>query len=244
MDPLQNLDDYLFDNNQKSEEQSQVIQATRVPKTKQAQQQNNAQTAQAINSLPLQQTDGSTEQNLSILMNTKDFYTENEWNQRYQIYSSECGKIKVDPTNLTSSSIAIAAGRIDALLTPVRLDNASIQAKQVIYEMQLKVAKETAFKSVYEGFIARKEKMPPIDDRKALTTEEVRNLKMPEDNLNLFELNQRYAKRALQVESIVKILQDKKDLLITFSATLKLENTVNGFTPNVPTDNQLRQMKG
>jgi hypothetical protein len=86
--------------------------------------------------------------------------------------------------------------------------------------------------------------MPPIDDRKALTTEEVKNLKMPEDNLNLFELNQRYAKRALQVESIVKILQDKKDLLITFSATLKLENTVNGFTPNVPTDNQLRQMKG
>jgi hypothetical protein len=230
-------------------EQPQVIQGTRIPKNQQVQQsqvqsfQQPVNTTQNFNQQSNIVTGESTEQNLAILMNVKDYYSDSEWKQKYALYGIECAKINVDSFNLTSSDIAVAAGRIDNLLTPVRLDYANIQSRLAVYELQLKVADQAAFKQVYDDFNSKGLKMPPIDDRKALATSYVQSMKRPEDNLSLYELRERYSARAIQIESIVKILQDKKDLLITYSAALKIENTSNNFTANVPTNNQMNQMR-
>ncbi len=226
--------------------QQNVEVATRIPKN---QQNNNVAAQMPQPQQPVGQplpnhTDGSTLQNLAILMQVKEYYTDAEWKQKFTIYGNECAKICVDASNLTSSDITVNAGRIDALLTPVRIDYANIQSRLAVLELQAKVAEQNAFKQVYDDFNNKKLKMPAIDDRKAFSTAVVESLKMQEDNMNLYELRQRYSARAIQIESIVKILQDKKDLLITYSAALKIENTTNNFTANVPTDRQMNQMRG
>ena len=233
--------------------------ATRIPKS----QQTPIQTVQQAPQQPAQQeqpvappqpqqpvgqplqahTDGSTEQNMVILMNIKEYYTDQEWKQKYTLYGMECSKISSNVSSLTSSDITVNAGRIDTLLTPVRLDYANIQAKLAVTELQLKYAEQKAFKDIYDDINSKKLNMPSIDDRKAMATAEIAKLKMKEDNLNLYELKQRYTARAIEIESIVKILQDKKDLLITYSAALKIENTANNFTASVPTDKQFNQMR-
>ena len=44
--------------------------------------------------------------------------------------------------------------------------------------------------------------------------------------------------RNIFMEAIIKILQDKKDLLITHSGMLKIENSLNGMQSNVPNNPQ------
>ena len=136
----------------------------------------------------------------------------------------------------------IAAGRIDALLTPVRADFATMQKLQGHYDMLAKLHKESAYIEVVRD-CEKTGKKYSIDDKKALATEKVQNnRKNLEDNLSVFELEDRYAGRFIEIKTIIDTLSDKKDLLITFSAALKIENTANNFTASVPTDNQVRQM--
>jgi len=188
-------------------------------------------------------TDGSTEQNLAILMNIKDYYNDKEWIQKYTIYMQECKKIQVDPLNLNSHDIAVAAGRIDALLTPVRFDFALMNKVHSHYEMMLKLQQQLEYanqKKLDENAKIKRN----IDDTKSLAVLRIKNNNSYEDNLNLFELEDRYAGRMIQIKTVLDILSDKKDILITYSAALKIENSANNFVPNVPTDRHINQMKG
>ena len=216
----------------------QPMTATRIPKST---QKAPVQAQPASQKVPTK-TDGSTEQNLAILMNIKDYYTDLEWTQKYTLYLQECKKIEIDPLNLTGSDIMIAAGRIDALLTPVRADYATMQRLQGHYDMLVKLNKEAAYIDVVRD-CEKNGKKYSIDDKKALATEKVQNDKNYEDGLCVFELQDRYEGRFIQIKTIIDILSDKKDLLITFSAALKIENTANNFTANVPTDKQVNQMR-
>lgn len=151
-------------------------------------------------------------------------------------------KIDTDPLNLTGSDIMVAAGRIDSLLTPVRADYATMQKLQGHYDMIVKLKKEEAYISVVRD-CEKNNKKYSIDDKKALATEIVQNDKQHEDGLSVFELADRYSGRLIQIKTIIDTLSDKKDLLITFSAALKIENTANNFTASVPTNNQINQMR-
>lgn len=217
----------------------QPVTATRIPKTQKSPVQ--AQPVAQQQTKPTK-TDGSTEQNLAILMNIQDYYTDLEWTQKYTLYLQECKKIEIDPLNLTGSDIMIAAGRIDALLTPVRADYATMQRLQGHYDMLVKLNKESSYIDVVRD-CEKNGKKYSIDDKKALATEKVQNDKSYEDNLSVFELQDRYEGRFIQIKTIIDILSDKKDLLITFSAALKIENTANNFTASVPTDKQVNQMR-
>jgi hypothetical protein len=232
--------------------QSEVQQAIRIPKNQQIQMPNNQPVPQSV---PVQQpmpqpvsqaqpmrTDGSTQQNLAILMNIKDYYTDVEWTQKYAVYMQECSKIEVDPINLTASDIAVAAGRIDALLTPARFDYALMNKVHGHYEMLLKLQQQIEYGNQKRDDENTKIKHN-IDDTKALAMMRVKSNTSYEDNLDLFDLEDKYAGRMIQAKTILDILSDKKDILITYSAALKIENTANNFTPNVPTNNQINQMR-
>ena len=232
------------------------VQGTRVPKTQQpvetvqspvpmTQVQQPVETVQqpVQNSQPLSVSE-NTQENLNVLMNIKPYYTDDEWEQRKNIYWKECGKIYVDNTNLNSSDIVVAAGRIDALLTPIMIDNSNFQSNQLMYDLQLKVAKQMTYKYITEDYEKQGKKQPTINDKEALVTAKIYSDNNHEDNFNLFKLLEKYSVRANQSKCIVDILKDKKDMLITYSAALKLENATNNFTANVPTNNQVNQMRG
>lgn len=228
--------------------QPEVQQATRIPKNQQVQAQNQQPVQQPVpqqqpvqNNAPMR-TDGSTQQNLAILMNIKDYYNDLEWTQKYTIYMQECRKIEVDPLNLTASDIAVAAGRIDALLTPARFDYALMNKNHGHYEMLLKLQQQIEYGNQKSDDEAAKVKHS-IDDTKALAMARVKHNTSYEDNLDLFDLEDKYAGRMIQAKTVLDILSDKKDILITYSAALKIENTANNFTPSVPTNNQMNQMR-
>lgn len=238
--------------------QPEIQQATRIPKNQQVQISNNQpaqqqiqQTAPQAVSQPVAQTqqnnqpmrtDGSTQQNLAILMNIQDYYKDAEWTQKYAAYMQECSKIEVDPMNLTASDIAVAAGRIDALLTPARFDYALMNKVHGHYEMLLKLQQQIEYGNQKRDDENAKVKHS-IDDTKALAMMRVKNNTSYEDNLDLFDLEDKYAGRMIQAKTILDILSDKKDILITYSAALKIENTANNFTASVPTNNQFNQMR-
>ena len=154
----------------------------------------------------------STIDNLTKLIN-KSSYTEAEWAEREQIYVDECNKIHIDPSTLTASEIAIAAGRIDNLLTPLRIDNIYAQRQATRYENQLKIQKELCYNVVKQA--ANGVKLT-VDETKSLIAEKINNTIVAE-NQNLYDLN-------------------------TYSAVLKIENTSNNFTASVPTQNQINRM--
>jgi hypothetical protein len=239
---------------QPAQAQPEVQQATRIPKNQQVQMPNN-QPVQQPTQQPVQQpapqaqsnnqqmrTDGSTQQNLAILMNIQDYYKDVEWTQKYAVYMQECSKIEVDPMNLTASDIAVAAGRIDALLTPARFDYALMNKVHGHYEMLLKLQQQIEYGNQKRDDENAKVKHS-IDDTKALAMMRVKNNTSYEDNLDLFSLEDKYAGRMIQAKTILDILSDKKDILITYSAALKIENTANNFTASVPTNNQFNQMR-
>lgn len=231
---------------QPAQAQQEVQQAIRIPKNQQVQMPNNPPTPQPTQQIQpnnqVMRTDGSTQQNLAILMNIRDYYKDAEWTQRYAIYMQECSKIEVDPTNLTASNIAIAAGRIDALLTPVRFDYALMNKMHGHYEMLLKLQQQIEYGNQKRDDEKAKIKHS-IDDTKALAMMRVKSNTSYEDNLDLFDLEDKYAGRMIQAKTVLDILSDKKDILITYSATLKIENTANNFTASVPTNNQFNQMR-
>lgn len=234
-------------------QQQEVIQATRIPKSQQQpiNQPVQPQLVQPVQSEqpPVPQmnpnptrTNGSTQQNLAILMNIKDYYTEPEWTQKFTLYMMELKKIEVDPMRLNAGDIAVAAGRIDTLLTPARFDYAIMNKAHGHYEMLLKLEQQNQYVAQKQDDEQAKVKHN-IDDTKALATMRVSSNRNYEDGLNLFELESRYAGRMIQAKTILDVLSDKKDILITYAAALKIENMANNFTANVPTDKQINQMR-
>lgn len=240
---------------QPEQSQQEVIQATRIPKNQQqpvnqpvqpqlvqpVQPQQEQPSVPRFNPNPIK-TDGSTQQNLAILMNIKDYYTEPEWTQKFTLYMMELKKIEVDPMRLNASDIAVAAGRIDTLLTPARFDFAIMNKAHGHYEMLLKLEQQNQYVGQKQDDEQNKVKHN-IDDTKALATMRVSSNRNYEDGLNLFELESRYAGRMIQAKTILDVLSDKKDILITYAAALKIENTANNFTASVPTDRQINQMR-
>lgn len=226
------------------------IQATRVKKTP-AQAQPVQQQPVMVQTPVIQQSaptftnidsnvirSNTTEENLTLLY-FKQSYTEQEWQIRREIYAVETSKIHVDGSNVTSSDISVAAGRIDALLTPLRIDHMNAQVDLSRYENLLKLKKELKFNTI-------KQQNPKltIDDIKSLIAKEIESEKNYEEGIDLYEANNRFLARTITTKGSIDSLQDKKDLLITYSAMLKVENSASNFSASVPTDRQMNQMRG
>ena len=218
-----------------------TVQAERVKKTQpQAQentQQNIVQPVQTNQSV--QNVIKTSIDDLSI----KKSYTDQEWEQRELVYVSECNKINVNPTNLNSSEITVAAGKIDAILTPLMIDNVYNQRQCTIYESQLKISEQMAYNSVKSTLTAQNVKAT-VNEVESMVVKTIYDAKTFEEGINIYDAINRYKSRYIFTKQIIDLLNGKKDLLITFSAMLKVENTVTNFTPNVPTGNQINNMRG
>ncbi len=211
-----------------------VIKAERVKKT---QPQNNSQPV-AVNS-SIKTSIPTSITNLDI----KKSYTDQEWEAREDLYIEECNKINVDPTNLTTSEISIAAGKIDAILTPLMIDNVYNQRQCGIYETQLKINEQLAYNTVKSNLSAQNVKAT-VNEVESMVTKTIYDNKSFEEGINIYDAINRYKKRAIFTKQIIDLMNGKKDLLITFSAVLKVENSVTNFIPNVPNESQYNNMKG
>jgi hypothetical protein len=219
-----------------------TVQAERVKKTQPQTQENVQQNIVQ----PVQQTNQSTQNVIKTSiddLSIKKSYTDQEWEKRELVYVSECNKINVNPTNLNSSEITVAAGKIDAILTPLMIDNVYNQRQCTIYESQLKISEQMAYNSVKSSLTAQNIKAT-VNEVESMVVKTIYDTKTFEEGINIYDAINRYRSRYIFTKQIIDLLNGKKDLLITFSAMLKVENTVTNFTPNVPTGNQINDMRG
>jgi hypothetical protein len=219
-----------------------TVQAERVKKTQPQTQENVQQNIVQ----PVQQTNQSTQNVIKTSiddLSIKKSYTDQEWEKRELVYVSECNKINVNPTNLNSSEITVAAGKIDAILTPLMIDNVYNQRQCTIYESQLKISEQMAYNSVKSSLTAQNIKAT-VNEVESMVVKTIYDTKTFEEGINIYDAINRYRSRYIFTKQIIDLLNGKKDLLITFSAMLKVENTVTNFTPNVPTGNQINNMRG
>lgn len=193
-------------------------------------------TATPVNQQPVQNTFTGS---LDKLMNKTD-YSEQEWDEREAIYVAACNKIKIDAANLNTSTISVAASQIEALLTPLRIDNIYAQRKATRYDTQIKLQKELLYNAVKNN---SGQKLT-IDEVKSIIANKINSTKWDNTQYNLNELFSIYNGRYIFTSGLIEALKDKKDLLITYSGMLKIENNVGNFQQSVPTNTQFNQMRG
>lgn len=159
----------------------------------------------------------------------KKSYTIQEWERREDYYTKACARIVI-PEDPTSKDIMRIESEIDKLLTEALFDLANIKRKTLDYKMKMQLAEKEAFVLVKNGQVGN------IDPSKKLTENEVKGvvvtyLKSAPFNgtsADIYTIYQNTEYRFAFIESVVKILSEKKSALVADSGMLKIENTVTG----------------
>lgn len=161
-------------------------------------------------------------------------YTKKQWEAKEDWYTEQVNNIRIGDMPSPSEIQAIAA-QIDALLSMARIDYAYIAQNYDRYSMQLKIEERRLFvdlkltpPSQYAGLKLT------VDEMKGVVASTILNNNWPGSKYSLYKLVEEASGRNIFMEAVIKSLQDKKDLLITHSGMLKIENSLNSLTPSVP----------
>lgn len=172
--------------------------------------------------------------NFNPVMPKRD-YTDAEWTLKEDWYVNETNGIKI-PDAPNPADIQAAATRIDTLLSLARIDSAYINQKTETYSLQLKVQEKQLFVDLkinppqqYKNALKL-----TVDEMKGVVTSYINNNKWGNTPYSLYTLVSRFTERSIFIDAIIKTLQDKKDLLITHSGMLKIENSLNSLQNNTP----------
>ncbi len=161
-------------------------------------------------------------------------YTNSQWTLKEDWYVKECNAIQLSDSPSTAE-IQQAALKIDALLTVARMDYAFVNQMYDRYSMQLKIEEKRNFVDL---------KMTPpsqyntlkltVDEMKGVVASVIQQTPWAGTKYSLYELVEMSSGRNIFMEGVIKILQDKKDLLITHSGMLKIESSITSMQANVP----------
>lgn len=162
-------------------------------------------------------------------------YSKSQWAIKEDYYTNQCNNIIISDSP-TPAEVQQCAVLIDSLLSMARIDYAYTSQQYDRYSMQLKIEEKRLF-------VDLKLKPPSqysslkltVDEMKGVVASVIIGNKWNNTSFNLYELVEMSNSRNIFMEAIIKILQDKKDLLITHSGMLKIENSLNSMQPNVPT---------
>ena len=164
-------------------------------------------------------------------------YSANQWITKEDWYASECASIVISDTP-SPAEIQQIASKIDALLTLARIDYAYVNQTYDKYNMQLKIEEKRLFVELKIN--------PPtkfnglkltVEEMKGIVTNVIQTQHWETTQYSLYQLVEMASKRNIFMEGIIKILQDKKDLLITHSGMLKIENSLNSLQHNTTLNN-------
>ena len=161
-------------------------------------------------------------------------YSKNQWLMKEDYYTKQCNDILISDSP-TPAEVQQCAARIDALLSMARIDYAYTTQQYDRYSMQLKIEEKRLFVDLKLNPPTQYNTLKlTVDEMKGVVASVILNNKWANTNFNLYELVEMSSSRNIFMEAIIKVLQDKKDLLITHSGMLKIENSLSGMQPNVP----------
>ena len=165
-------------------------------------------------------------------------YSQQQWEIKEDYYTKKCQEISI-PINPLPSDIQSCAIKIDNLLSTARIDHAYVKQQFDMYEMQLKIQEKTMFIDLKQSPSPQFANMKfTVDEVKGAVAKCINDNKYNNTSYSLYELVRISGQRLVFMEAVIKVLQDKKDLLITHSGMLKIENSLNSLAPNTVTNNQ------
>lgn len=163
-------------------------------------------------------------------------YNNAQWSVKEDWYVNECNNIVI-PASPLPAEIQRCATLIDRLLSIARLDYSFVRQQFDTYSMQLKIEEKRLFIDLKIN--------PPtqysssakftVDEMKGMVASVINNQTWGNTNHSLYKLIEIYNARNVFMEGVIKLLQDKKDLLITHNAMLKIETSVSNMQGgNIP----------
>lgn len=162
-------------------------------------------------------------------------YTASQWGIKEDWYTQTIQRLNI-PVSPTPADIANVAGEIERLLSTARLDMAYIEQAYEKYDSLFKIQTQVlktdlTNQNVIAIPVGEKLTVASIESyvAKIMTTK-----LWTGSSLTLFDLKQLSESRYIFMNNVIKLLCDKKDLLITHNSVIKAEVTLNGMTNNVP----------
>lgn len=166
----------------------------------------------------------------------RNSYTEKEWAEKEQWYVEEANKLQFT-SSPTPNDVQNFAIDVDKLLTVARIDYAFVSQKYERLCMQRKIEETRQFVLLKQQPPTRFANMKlTVDEMKGVVAEVIHSTPWANSSVSLYDLVQIYSSRYVFMESIIKLLQDKKDLLITHNGILKIENSLNTLQPSAPSN--------
>lgn len=165
-------------------------------------------------------------------------YTSSQWSMKEDWYTDKCNLIQLNASPSPAEVQAIAI-EIDALLSVARIDYAFASQAYDKYSMFLKIEEKRLFVSLKQNVPAQFAGMKlTVDEMKGVVASVLNTDKWDNTSYTLYQLVQMSSNRYIFMSAIIKLLEDKKDLLITHNGILKIESSLSGMQPNVPGRNQ------
>jgi len=161
-------------------------------------------------------------------------YNSAQWKAKEDWYAEQVNNLVIGDMP-TPAEVQGLASQIDALLSMARIDYAYVAQAYNRYSMQLKAEEKRLFVDLklqpptqYAGLKLT------VDEMKGVVTSCLMNNKWAGTQYSLYQLVEESSSRDIFMEAVIKTLQDKKDLLITHSGMLKIENSLSALSPSVP----------
>ena len=156
-------------------------------------------------------------------------YTNSQWLMKEDWYANKCNAIQISDSP-TPADIQQAAVKIDGLLSMARIDYAYVNQMYDRYSTQLKIEEKRLFVDLKINTPTQYSKLKlTVDDMKGVVTSVIQNQKWANTQYSLYQLVELSSSRNIFMEGVIKILQDKKDLLITHSGMLKIESGLSNM---------------
>ena len=166
------------------------------------------------------------------IQDVKSAYSSTDWNIREDYYKNACGGITIPPQPTTKDIMRLTA-EIDAILSEALLELAYIKRNYSNYKTKMTLAEKEAFLLCKQTGLATNQKIT----EKEVTGMVVKYLKdHPLDGAkhSIYTLVHNVEYRLTFMESVVKILTEKKAGLISDNTMLKIEASLSdvGQTSN------------
>ena len=159
-------------------------------------------------------------------------YSRNQWTQKENDFLAQLAAMTLPP-DVKPSDVQDMALKIDSLLTQVRIDDIRVQQKLQVYELQLKVLEKTLYRSI-KNDLTKSGQKATVGEIEGMVAQKIDTTPWDGTAFSLYTLRNEYHKRSIFTTTVIKSLNEKKDLLITHSGILKIENSVGSLEGNVP----------
>lgn len=161
-------------------------------------------------------------------------YNSSQWQMKEDWYTKQVNAIVIPP-DPNPAIIQNIASQIDRMLTIARLDSAYIQQNADRYKMHLKYEEQRLFVELKMNTPQQYSSLKlTVDEMKGIVASTLKNNNWQNMQYSLLDLVSESNSRSVFMDAVLKSLNDKKDLLITHSGMLKIENSISAMSSSVP----------